>query len=151
MPDPAEIIATTILNPPVRQDVRILQSVSGDGTENGLQWSYRAAMAHPAAPDLAQHIAEAAVRALAEAGWQIIRGQHTPAALPSADQIRGWLLYHDWIPAGGMLWSPPDAGRQVIVPDSNGDPQATEGAVRRIADRMGMPLDQVLWEMMQGD
>ena len=143
MPDPAQIIAATILRPPPQ---------TGWHDEN-FYWQFTTMMGNQAAPDLARHIAEAAVKALAAAGWRIVPGTcPDPATLPSAEQIRRWLTARDWELAGlcgpaATQWFPPTGGRAVRVPDDDSDPELVAGAVQRAAQRMGMPLDQVMSEI----
>ena len=147
MADPAEIVAATILKPPPQTDHH----------DEGYAWQYDTTMGNKAAPGYARHIAEAAVRALAAAGWRIVPGTcPDPATLPSAEQIRRWLTIHDWEPGArlpgqsGTVWFPPTGGRAVSIPDDDSDPELVAGAVQRVAARMQMPLDQVMSGIRSG-
>lgn len=149
MTDPAEIIAETILKPPPQD---------GHHDEN-FRWQYGTMMANSAAPELVSHIAAAAVKALTDAGWTLVphpEPEEAPGVLPSPDQMRTWLICHEWKPAdeGALttLWYPPVRGRGVTVPNGNdGDPGLIMSAVEKIAGRMMMSADRVLGEMMLDD
>ena len=72
--------------------------------------------------------------------------------LPLTAQIRAWLLTHDWKLASsgsaGTLWLPTGSTEMgVIVPDGDGDPMATTGALKRIASRSHLSLDSLTREM----
>ena len=143
MPDPAEIIAETILRPPPQ----------GGWHDENFAWQYTTTMGNQAAPDYARHIAGSAIKALAASGWRIVPSTcPDPATLPSAEQIRRWMTAHDWELGGppgpaGDVWVPPTGGRAVGVPEDDSDPELVAGAVQRAAQRMGMPLDQVTAEI----
>lgn len=158
MPEPAEIIAATMLRPPPRPDTRVAQPEIGCDTENGLDWEYRTVMALAAAPALARHVAESAIEALGEAGWVVVPAPGTPSVrssgtLPSPGQMRSWLACHEWKEGteegpAGTVWFPPVRGRGVGIPGDGGDPDLITGAIERIAGRMSMTATQVLQEMM---
>jgi hypothetical protein len=77
------------------------------------------------------------------------------ACPPSAAQIRTWLLAHGWIPGtrgeAGTAWHPPSATQAVGVPHDDDDPFLTAGALKRIAERSGLPLGYVTQEMLRSD
>lgn len=158
MSDPAEIIAAAMLRPPPRPDTRVAQPENGCDTENGLDWEYRTMMAHPAAPAVARHVADAAVQDLGDAGWMLVRAPGIPpvrssGTLPSPGQMRNWLALHEWKEGteegpAGTLWFPPVRGRGVGIPRDGDDPDLITGAIERIAARMAMTAAQVLQEMM---
>ena len=85
------------------------------------------------------------------------RGIPLPAEpfVPSVDQIRVWLLAHGWVAGSpgpvGALWHPPGGGHPVVVTHDDGDPFATAGALKRIAERSGLPLSDVTREMLRSD
>ena len=126
MPDPVQIIAAAITDPPER-----------DGTA-GCWWQHKTAMATPAGRVFAGHLAESVVQALTDHGWMITPGwQPAGGALPTAAQIRRWLADHDWTPgksgSAGALWAPPGEGLPLGVPHDDSDPDALAGTVKRIA------------------
>jgi hypothetical protein len=71
--------------------------------------------------------------------------------LPTAAQIRVWLRTAGWHPEppgpAGTLWHPPGHAAPVAVPHGDEDTMTVAGAVRRVAQRMGLPVDEVTAEM----
>ena len=72
-------------------------------------------------------------------------------ALPTAAQVRVWLRTYCWhqesAGPAGSLWRPPDGAAAVAVPHGEGDAMAIAGAVKRAAERMGLPVGEVTAEM----
>ena len=140
MPDPAEIIAAAITDPPER-----------DGTA-GSWWQHKTAMSTPAGRVFAAHLAESVVQALTDHGWMIAPGwQPAGGDLPTAGQIRRWLADHDWTAGesrpAGALWEPPGEGLPLIVRQDEGDPDLLAGAVKRIASWEGLMPGALAREM----
>jgi hypothetical protein len=75
--------------------------------------------------------------------------------LPSASQIRAWLVAHNWTcgaPVGtsgraGTLWYPPDGAQAVGIPRDDSDPFLTAGALERIASRSHLSVESLAREM----
>lgn len=149
MTDPADIIAAAIQQPPEWPGTAKRPGV--DGT--ALWWAHLATMSNPGGPALARHIAGAALETLSQAGWVIIPSGDM---LPSAEQIRRWLLAHGWFPGAdagtaGTLWTPPGNGVPVGVPYDSDDPGLLSACIRRVADRLGRADDRITREMLLCD
>jgi hypothetical protein len=121
-----------------------LYRVTGDA---GDDWTQHECVGMAKTPEIAEAICEA-VNA---------RGIPLPAAdrsspLPTAAQIRAWLLTHGWefvsSGSGGSLWRlTGGAEPDVVVPHGDGDSMATSGALKRIASRSHLSLDSLTREM----
>ena len=150
MPDPADVIAEILLRPPAYTDPG--SQPAPEGTETCLLWQFQMMMGHPGAPAVAQRVAAEVVQAFTDGGWKLVPPGAPHLPLPTPDQVRAWLARNEWMPrggpgVGGTLWYPPVRGRGVGIPH-DGDPFLIEGAIKRIADRMGMTAGQVTAEMM---
>jgi hypothetical protein len=119
---------------------QFLLSAVSDGAEphDVFAWAYMAGWAHdkwPAVPDVVPPPDLAAA----------------VTALPTAAQIRTWLRTAGWHPEppgpAGTLWHPPGHAAPVAVPHGDEDTMTVAGAVRRVAQRMGLPVDEVTAEM----
>lgn len=80
----------------------------------------------------------------------------TAPPLPEAYRIRAWLLHHHWTPgtrgAAGTAWHPPH-GDPVGIPHGDDDEMLVSGALARIAERSGLPLDDLkreIWKVGGG-
>lgn len=74
--------------------------------------------------------------------------------LPSIPQILAWLRSHPWREGttgpAGTFWLPPH-GQPVGIPHDDQDRDLVRGAVKRIAERAGVPVAEVVREMRETD